>query len=148
MSVKKLRGMDGELLLAYKNVVFAYARSFEAELVEKTVLAQASELGTHEIVAGYKATLRLNEVTIENGNVIKEILSGLNAGLMPQLSFRGFFRRNDGFDEGLDLEGCCLIGKLDLLGLIGGFVWELNLSANILTEKQIKQFQRHGSNDA
>lgn len=107
-------------------------------------LTSASKLGAYSVGTGYKVAILLNDVTITDDEVLKSIISDLNNNLMPELGFQGKFRRADDLAERIVFRNCSLVGEIDLMGLAKGFVWDLNLTANILTDEQINQFKTHG----
>jgi len=144
MNIKRLRGKDGELILTHKGLVFATAERFTAELIEQTKMIQTARLGTYSIGTGYRAVLRLNDVTITDQEYGNSILNDLGRGLMPELGFQGKFRRIDGLTERIVFRNCVLAGELDYTGLLKGFVWDMELAINSVTDEQISLFQTHG----
>jgi hypothetical protein len=101
-------------------------------------------LGTYFIGTGYKAVLHLNDVTITDNESISAIICDLNNGVTPDLSFRGAYRRRDGLAERIIFRQCLLAGDIDVVGLTQGFVWDLDLAINSLTDEHVKKFQTHG----
>jgi hypothetical protein len=144
MNIKKLHGKDGEMILTHKGVKFADAERFTAELAEQSALVNTGKPGTYSIGTGYRASLRLNDVTITDDKEATGIINGLNGEAVPEIGFQGRFRRDDGVAEKIVFRHCALQGELDLIGLAKGFVWDLDLAVNSLTEEQITQFQIHG----
>ncbi|MDR1703944.1 MAG: hypothetical protein LBS19_04575 [Clostridiales bacterium] len=144
MNIKKLHGKDGELVLTHKGTVFARAERFTAELTEVSALTQTGRIGVYAVGTGYRAGLRLNDIYITDEATVDEIMKELDRGVMPEIGFQGKFRRGDGLAERIVFKNCSLAGELDYTGLIKGFVWEMNLTANELTEEHIGQFKNHG----
>jgi hypothetical protein len=144
MTTKTLHGKDGELILIYKNTVFANAERFTAELIEQTALVNINA-GTGAVSTGYKSRLHLNDVTITDESIVDSVLADLHQGENPELGFQGKFRRKDGFAERIIFRNCQLDGTLDMIGLARGFVWGLELFVNSLTDEQAASFHAHGS---
>jgi hypothetical protein len=144
MNTKRLHGKDGELIISYKNVVFANAERFTAELSERGVMNAAAKLGTYTVCTGYEATLRLDDVSITDNATSNAVISDLRNGEMPVLDFRGIFRRDDGLAEPIVFRSCIPAGEIDMIGLARGYVWELHLAVNGLTDDHIRQFTKHG----
>jgi hypothetical protein len=144
MNGKRLRGKDGELVIAHNGVVFAYAGRFEAQLAEVAAMNATGRAGVADIVTGYKATLRLDDVMVTDDAEAEALINDLNNGIMPELGFCGKFRRADGMAERIVFTNCALAGELDLIGLARGSLWEMRLAVNRLTDGHIRQFQSHG----
>ena len=145
MNTKKLRGKDGELYITYKNVRFATAERFTAELIERTTFDNAQKLGTVVVGTGYKAFLRLNDVTVSDDISVKQIIDDMNNGTMPDLAFHGKYRCRNDMAERIVFRACELTGEIDIIGLAAGSVWDLDLVINDLTDDHIEKFMTHGN---
>ena len=144
MNEKKLYGKDGNLYLTHKGVKFAEAGRFCATLIEKAALQSGSKIGLYTIGTGYKAGLLINDTTVTDDETVSEIIKDLENGIMPQISFQGKFKRKDGYAEKITFRDCLLAGNLDYTGLIKGFVWDIEMTVNELTDKQLELFREHG----
>ena len=144
MAEKKLYGKDAMLFLAYKNTVFAEAEHFVAKLVEQLKFDNLGTLGKVSLLTGYKVKLRLDEVNILDQDVVQQMFNDLNEGLMPELSFKGKFRRNDNQAQQISFRNCILAGEINIRGLLQGFVSELYLAVNDLSDEQLQYFMTHG----
>jgi hypothetical protein len=144
MNTRKLYGKDGELIILYQNNIFAHAERFTAELSEKTTLVNAGKIGAYEVGTGYKLRLRLNDITVNDTEAADEIMKGMQEGNFPEFGFQGIFKRIDGYGQKIIFRRCVFSGSIDFIGLAKGFICDLDLTVNELTQEQIELFNRHG----
>jgi hypothetical protein len=144
MEQKKLHGKEGEIILSYQNTVFAYAERFTAEMITQAQLIHSTKIGAYRIATGYKARICLNDVTVHDNDTVNKVIQDLNAGIFPEIGFRGKYRRKDGLAESILFGSCLLSGEINMIELLNGFTWDLELEVNKLTDEHIRAFEIHG----
>ena len=128
MKIRKIYGKYPEMVIAYKNMVFAKTDRFTAWL----------EPGEE------KARIRLDDVIVTNKEMAARIIRDIQNGAPGVFGFIGCLTRIDKYREKIDFRDCSLAEDIVLWELAGGELWEMNLTANGVTEKQIEQFHKQG----
>jgi len=124
---KSLFGNEGELFLYNdKNIKFAVAESFSAQLINQT-LATPARFICAEIVSGSKVHLTLHGVTITDEEAVRQMEKSALGGDMPILNFQGYLKRRDEIQERIIFRNLIQTGSIDLNdGYVGVWTFRVN----------------------
>ena len=135
-----LTGKDGALFND-KGVMMATVESYNADVaITNSPYQPLGDPQSHDVFTGYKVTLSLSQVVIEDDSLIKEFYAGLKSGRMPSWNFQGVLVGRNGSEERVIYRDCVPSGNVNLQNLSIGDVVKRSWTFTVNSPPDLQSF--------
>lgn len=111
---KVLSGKDAALFND-RGVMLATVDTFQAQVAVSNASYQPlGDAQEHGVFTGYKVTLTMSEIVIEDEQFIRELFDGMKSHVMPEWTFQGVVKGRNGSEERMIFRACVPDGTIDL----------------------------------